>query len=104
MALSIDTVHAKNIKTGVIHVIDREMLSHPGWKDFVPCDPEGNRQVVAEPPKAPKAEVQPSVVMTAAGTPFKTEAAAKTAMTAKKLSEPEWMIIPVEDGFIIAKG
>jgi hypothetical protein len=48
-------------------------------------------------------EKLPDVIMTKAGKPFKTEAAARTAMTAQDISVMDYIIQPVEGGFIITK-
>jgi hypothetical protein len=97
------SVLAKNTSTGVEHYIRPDMLQIEGnpWEVI---DHEAlARATGKQAQKAAKPEGK-DVVTTADGKPFKTEAAARSAMTTKKLDENEWIILPLgEKGFIITK-
>ena len=44
-----------------------------------------------------------AAITTATGKPFKTEAAAKSAMKKKELAAEDYLVLPVEGGFIITR-
>lgn len=93
---------ALNTETGVEHYVRPEMLEIMGnpWKVLdttnIPKSTSGDTKL--------QAEANPSVVLKADGTPFKTEESARKAMKTKELSENEWIILPNgTNGFIISK-
>lgn len=92
------TILAENKETGVLFRIREEMLDIPGHPWINIEDPDTVESIELE-----EIVTDPNIIMTKAGKPFRTERAARTAMTAKKLSDHEWIIIPSDDGFIISK-
>ena len=96
------TIKARNKDNGVIYYVRPHMLEmqdHP-W-EVLPPDDGGDTVEVAKEKAVRATEVVEHT--TAAGAAFKTEQAARTAMSKKELNEMEWAILPVEDGFIIRK-
>lgn len=95
------TIKCLNTETGVIFYAREDMMTHPAWKHLKRLDVD---EPVVETVKVKKEEPStPDVIQTKAGKPFKTETAARNAMKTKKLSDHEYMVMPVADGFIIAK-
>jgi hypothetical protein len=90
-------IRAKNKETGVIFYIRPDMLKIEGHPWIILDASEQNAI------QASKPDGTPDVILTKEGKPFKSESAAKTAMKTKELSDMEWVIIPVDDGFIISK-
>ena len=65
--------------------------------------PSGSTAAPSLAPNVPKEDGLPHMLLTKANVPFKTEAAARTAMTANKLPVEEYDILPVDDGFIVTR-
>lgn len=91
------TIPARNKDTGVLFKIREEMLDIPGHPWILLEDLDAAEAVEEA------VEINPDIIMTKAGKPFRTERAARTAMTAKRLSDHEWIVVPSGDGFIITK-
>jgi hypothetical protein len=96
------TIYALNEDTGVYMYVREEMLKDKTNFNFRRADVADLPQALAA-NVAPVAPEKPDVIQTKAGKPFKTEAAAKTAMKAQELSDMEYIVMPVDEGFIITK-
>jgi len=95
-----ETVWMMNTTTGVPQLVDKDMVGHPAWKHFLPMDEEPTFEVK---PKLNEAGNFPDVIMTDKGVPFKTEAAALSAMKRKNVPEGEFIAIESDGGFIITR-
>jgi hypothetical protein len=103
-----EIVWATNNVTGVLCPVPKDMfeIQHYMWTRA--AAPVSQASVKAAPKESPTLDSTVSdevalVIQTAAGEPFKTEQAAKSAMKTKKLSPEEYMVLSVDGGFIITR-
>jgi hypothetical protein len=92
------TILARNKDTGVIYRIRPDMLeieNHP----FQVISEDSEFMIDDEKEET----TNPDIIMTKQGKPFGSERTARSCMTAKKLSEDEWIVVPVGDGFVITR-
>ena len=107
------TIPAINTETGVKLMVRPDMLEMPNnalklrsitMAEFYATDNAPAPVLKVEEPKVPDSKTsESSVIMTSQGTPFQSESVARATMTRKGLALEDYMILPVDGGFVITR-